>query len=70
MFVEQLRCDYDVSELFEEECILDPTKPAVNSGLQLDSVSRVLSLVMGLYVSPSRCCGCGLQRLLLEETPE
>lgn len=33
MFIEQLRCDYYVSELFQEECILGPTKPTVDSGL-------------------------------------
>lgn len=70
MFVEQLRCDYDVSELFEEEGILDPTKPAMKSGLHLDSVSTILSMVMGVYALPSRRCGCGLQRPLLAESLE
>ena len=70
MFIEQLRCDYDVSELFEEKSILSPTKPAANSGLDAHTVSTVVDLVTGLYVLPSRCCVCGPRRPLLEETPD
>ena len=70
MFIEQLRCDYDVSELFEEECILGPTKPVVNSGLYMDTVSTALSLVTDLYFLPSRSYGCGPRCPLLEENPK
>ena len=68
MFIKQLRCDYDVSELFEEKSIVSPTKPAANSGLDAHIVSTVIGLVTGLYVLPSRYCECGPWRPLLEKT--
>ena len=70
MFVEQLRCDYDVSELFQKMCILSPAKPTMDSGLCRNTVNTRTGVKMGLYVLPSRCCACGPQRPLLEETPE
>ena len=49
MSIEQLRCNYDIPELFQEECILGPTKPAVKSGLYVsDTVSATIGPVMGL----------------------
>ena len=70
MFIEQLRCDYDVSELFEEESILGPTELAADSGLYVDTISAVTGPAAGFYVLPSKCCRCGPRRPLLEETPE
>lgn len=70
MFIEQLRCDYDVSELFQEECIFGPTEPTMDSGLCTETVSTTTGVVMHVYVLPSRCCGCGPQRPSPEETPE
>ena len=68
MFIEQLRCDYDVTELFQEERILGPTEPTVDSGLCTDTVSTMIDVVMGLL--RSRCYGCAPRHPLLEETPE
>ena len=70
MFIEQLRGNYDVSELFQEECVLRPTKPTMDSGLFTDNVSTIVSVVRGLYVLRSRCCGCGPQHRSPEESPE
>ena len=70
MFIEQLRCDYDISELFQEECVLGPTQPTVNSCLWADTVSTISGLVMSLYNLLSRYCECGLRRPLLEEILE
>ena len=70
MFIEQLRCDYDVSKLFEEKSILSRTKPAANSGLDAHTVSTVIGPVTGLFVLPSRCRGCGPRRPLREEIPD
>ena len=66
VFIEQLRCNYDVSELFEEKSVLSPTKPAANSGLDARTMSTVIGLVTGLCVLPR----CGPRRPLLEETPD
>lgn len=70
MFIEQLRCDYDVSELLQEEYILGPTKPTVDSSLYVVILSTTLKVTMGLYALPSKCCAYGPQRPSLEETPE
>lgn len=70
MFIEQLRCDYDISELFQEKCILGPTKSTMDSGLYTATISTMFEAEMTLDVLPSRCCGCGPQRPSLEETPE
>lgn len=32
MFIEQLRCDDDVSELFQKERVFGPTESTMNSG--------------------------------------
>ena len=70
VFVEQLRCNYNISELFQEKRIFGPTKSTMDSGLCTDTVSTILVAEMSLSVLPSRCCECGPQRPSLEETPE
>ena len=70
MFIEQLGGDYNVSESFKEECIFRPTKSTMDSGLCTDTVSTRIGVVMGLLVSPSRCCGCEPQYRSPGETPE
>lgn len=39
MFIEQLRCDDDVSELFQKERVFGPTESTMNSGLWMNIVS-------------------------------
>lgn len=45
MWVEQLRGDYNVSELFQEERVLSPTKPAMKCSLWATKVSNSEALV-------------------------
>ncbi len=50
MFIEQLRCDYNVSKPFQEERIFSPTKPTMDSGLYTETVSTMIGIVMSAYL--------------------
>ena len=42
MLIEQLRCDYNVPELFQKERVFGPTEPTMNSGLGMNTVSMII----------------------------